>query len=479
MVKSFPLPYPLYSSPLAWPIGAAPGFGFAVVLGDRRATETAGFVVGFDPSGRPLPGFPWLRSSPSSLAPGNSLVMATPRGDLLAIDLQGQARLLRDGHEAAAGPLNAALGLLAAAAVEIGSPAQAWVLLSRDMRPHGESRNAIAVLSQGRLLAGFPLALSGVPETQPPCVDAAGERAFVMLRTGQVDGFSLTRGQRLPGFPTAALSAPRPIGGFRLALSRDGGTALIASGALGLTRIDSANPRPAKPAVLQVGARALAALVADGRGGMVGWDAASGALVAFDLSGREQSALALAPVYGEVAPFLVASAGSIAVVGVESTDTRARVDQLFAERAPAPVKALLPELAAEEAQVRYGGVSRLNAAQQLEVQADLNSLKKGWLEKTYGLAVVDAALRVVAATRVSVVQVAPNQPLRLLLEDRIEGYSPDTGFSQCEHVLPVFWRDPRQPVSQLLVGLNAVDLPPGKAAPASPAQLRAYPLPVA
>jgi len=43
-------------------------------------------------------------------------------------------------------------------------------------------------------------------------------------------------------------------------------------------------------------------------------------------------------------------------------------------------------------------------------------------------------------------------------------------------VLPVFWRDPRQPGSQLLVGLNAVEPPPGKPAQASPAQVRAYPV---
>lgn len=480
MVKNFPLPQRLFSSPVAWPIGGAGGYGLAVVLGERRAVETVAYVYAIDSSARLLPGFPWLREQPSALAPGNSVLAASARGELLALDLTGSLRVWRDGRDAASGGmLSPSLSLLATAPVDVvgsNGSVRAQVLLARDMRPHGESLNAIGVLVQGRPGAGFPMALAGIPETQPPVVDAAGNRVFVVLRTGQVDGVSLADGIRLPGFPTAALSAPRPLGGFRLAMSADGASLFLANGGTDLIRIGIAGTVRPTITPLRLAGRRIGAVVPHGAGLMLGWDAASGDLVVFDPQGQQHGVLPLGQVYGDKAPLLALSAAhggeDLALVGAEATDPLQRVDQLFADRAPAAARTEVEGLAREEALLRYK-TRELTAAQQLELRKELSQLKRGWLEREAGVGPVATLLRVAPATRVTVVRGFGRAAPRVLLEDRIEGHDSDTGFSQCEHVMPVFWRDSGRGAPLLFVGLNARD---AKATP--PASLRAYTLPL-
>lgn len=478
MVKSFSLPRRLFSSPVAWPSGAAPGFAMAVVLGEQRAVETVSFVHAIDAQGRQLGGTPWLRGEPTQIAPSNAVVNVSARGELLAIDLQGQARTLSEGRDGRSAPVSPALGLLSTAAVEVGKPVRAFVLLSRDFRPHGESRNALGLMSpEGRLASGFPAALSGIPETQPPVLDGAGQRAFVMLRTGQVDAFALATGDRLPGFPSAALDAPRPLGGFRLALTPDGSALLIATGAVELVRIDVGPGRKPAATVIRVAGRRIGA-VATLANGLVGWDAANGELFGFDAQGRERGKLATIANFGDTAPFLATTGGDVALVGIEASGGSGMVEQLFAERAPPKVKATVNDIAMEEARSKHG-VKDLNPAQELELKEELYRMKKSWLEKTYGLGVVDSQLRTTPAVRVGLARGLDGGPGQWLVDERIEGFSPMTGFSQCEHVLPVFWRDPRQGGALwLLVGLNATDTLDGKPV-AVPAQVRAYPLPTA
>ena len=475
MVKNFPLPRRLFSSPVAWASGAAPGFALAVVLGEQRPVETVSFVHAIDAQGRSLAGTPWLRGEPTQIAPSNAVVTVSARGELLAIDLQGQARTLSEGRDGRSAPVSPALGLLSTAAVEVGKPARAFVLLSRDFRPHGESRNALGLMSpDGRLAAGFPAALAGIPETLPPVVDSAGQRAFVALRTGQVDGFALATGARLPGFPSAALDVPRPLGGFRIALTPDGNALLIATGATELVRIDIGPGRKPAATVIGVAGRRIGA-VASLANGLVGWDAANGEFFGFDAQGRERGKLAPGGTFGDTAPFLATAGGDVAVVGIEAASAGGKVEQLFAERAPPKVKAAVNEIALEEARGKHG-VKELNPAQQLELNGELYRMKKSWLEKTYGLGVIDSQVRTTAAVRVGLARGLDSGPGQWLVDERIEAFSPMTGFSQCEHVLPVFWRDPRQGSMWLLVGLNATDTLDGKSA-AVAAQVRAYPVP--
>ena len=87
MVKQISLPYRLHSSPLAWPLGAAPGFAIAAVVAERQGADRMPFIAGFDGQGRMLPGFPWLRGTPMQVTPGHALVMASPQGDLAAINV--------------------------------------------------------------------------------------------------------------------------------------------------------------------------------------------------------------------------------------------------------------------------------------------------------------------------------------------------------------------------------------------------------
>lgn len=476
MVKNFPLPRRLFSSPVAWAAGAAPGFAMAVVVGQPQALEPESFVHAIDAQGRTLGGTPWLRAEPIQIAPGNGVIKVSDRGELLAIDVAGQARTWFEGRDGRSAPLSPALGLLATAAVEVGKPARAWVLLARDLRPHSESRNALGVLgADGRLVPGFPVELSGIPETQPPAVDGSGQRAFVMLRTGQVDGYALATGARLPGFPTAALEVPRPIGGFRMALTADGNTLLIATGSTELQRIDLSPGRKPAATVIGVSGRRIGALAALAQGGLVGWDAGNGELFGFDAQGRERGKLPAIAAFGDVAPFLAVSGNDVALVGIESSGAGGKVEQLFADRAPPKVKAAVNDIAMEEARSKHR-VKDLNAAQQLELKDELYRMKKSWLEKTYGLGVIDGQLRTTPAARVGLARGLDGGAPQWLVDERVERHSPVTGFSQCEHVLPVFWRDPRQGNQWLLVGLNATDALNGQSPPVQ-AQLRAYPVP--
>src|SRR5678815_3512760 len=62
MVQDFPIPYRLFSAAMAWPVGPAPGAGFAAIVGERRGAETATFAIAYSAPGREVRGFPWLRS---------------------------------------------------------------------------------------------------------------------------------------------------------------------------------------------------------------------------------------------------------------------------------------------------------------------------------------------------------------------------------------------------------------------------------
>ena len=301
---------------------------------------------------------------------------------------------------------------------------------------------------------GFPAELSGIPETQPPVVDPTGTRVYVMLRTGQVDGFDIRSGTRLPGFPTALPAAPppRPLGGYRAATAGVG--LLVVSGANHLMRIVPGRP----PRTVMTGARRFEAIASTDGSLIVAWDSVSGGVALLTAEGGERGMHPLPQVFGTEAPFLAMADGNLALVGAETSDVRGRVDQLFEERANAAAKAEVMGIAEEEAQIRYGS-AKPTGVDQAQAQADLRQLKKGWLERTYGLRAVEAMLRTAPATRITVVRGLGTERPGVLVDERIEGFAPQTGFDQCEHVLPVFWRDPRNGGSVLLVGLNSTTSP--------------------
>jgi len=471
MVQDFPIPYRLFSAAMAWPVAPAPGTGFAAIVGERRGGETATFAMAYSAPGREARGFPWLRSREAEVAPGNAVLAASAQGSVAVIDMSGALRVMRDGREGRGPMLSPAVSLPAAPALPLDASAREWVVLTRDFRPHGESRNTLALFSPEKGLgAGFPALLSGIPETQSPALDAAGRRAYVALRTGQVDAISLADGTRPRGYPTAAVESPRPPGGFRLACSADGRFLYLATGSE-LLRIEAASGKTAP--VRTAPGRRWAGVLADGAH-VVAFDAASGRVVRLDAAGQETTSAAVK--FGAVgaAPFMAVRGTDVALVGARGKDPTGRIEELFAQHAPQSEKARLEELALEEAHVRFRA-TKLTAAQQEAAKEDLVGLKRGWLERTLGLGRVEEMLRVEPATQVQVVRGLGSGTPAVVVDDLVAGFTPETGFSQCEHVLPVFWTDPRNGAAVLFVGLNAE--PSGGKGAAFRALVRSYALP--
>jgi hypothetical protein len=451
MIQLATLPYRLYSAPVAWAVPGTPGLSWAAVFGTRQGSTTVPFIAGFDGRNAPLPGFPWLRSLPMTIAPGHSLLAAAPNGQLAAIDVEGRLRLFGGGAEIGSpAPISPILSVVATLPVPMGGRSEAMVLLSRDSRPHTESQNSIALMIGRQLAPGSPLPLSGIPETQPPVVDAQSSRVYVMLRTGQVDGFDLVTAKRLQGYPTPAPArdSARPPGGFRLALLGDGPQLLVTTGLQGqLQWLSGSTVR-----TLKTGVRRFEALVSV-PGGVVAWDAATGSLVMLDAAGQELGDLPLVPGFGAQAPQLVAHRGTVFAVGLEATDPAGRVDQLFAQSATADEQAEVVAIAEEENELRFG--SRKPAGlHEPEARAGLTRLKKSWLERKYGLGPLSKAIHDRTSTRIVVALGFGNGRPEVVRDDSVPGFTPETGFQQCEHVLPVVWRDPQNGKAFLIVGLN-------------------------
>jgi hypothetical protein len=206
---------------------------------------------------------------------------------------------------------------------------------------------------------------------------------------------------------------------------------------------------------------------------VVAFDAASGSVVRLDAAGQ-QSASAAVKFAGGAAPFMAAHGPDVALVGARGKDPTGRIEELFAQHAPEKDKAELEELALEEAHVRFR-TTKLSPAQQQAVNEDLVRMKRTWLQHTLGLARVEELLRVAPATQVQVVRGLASGAPAVVVDDLVAGFTPETGFSQCEHVLPVFWTDSRTNAAALFVGLNA-ESADGKAAPFR-AVVRSYALP--
>lgn len=447
------LPYRIYSSPAPWQADGNLGLAFALVVGKTAGAGTATAVDARLADGRQVAGFPKLSGEVMVVAPGNQVFGGGLNAAPVALDVHGHGRPLAHRHAMAG---HSTVGLLAAPALALGNRNGApagYLLTGRDYQPHIDSRNALVLLDAGgHPVHGYPVALAGIPEALSPVVDATGERAWVMLFSGQVDGFRLQDGARLPGFPTPVPKSTRPPGGYRLALGPDGASLYVAQGGPSLLRIDGRSAGVAEMAL--PGAVRLTGLATVGDKLFV-LDEGRGRMLQLDGTGRELGGVDIAPAGGSRNVLLwkvaLGASDGLLLLSAPDLDQAARIKQLYFERAPQAEQRELAAFMADEA--RQYGAQALTAEQQGELEDEHLSLKRSWLEKSLGARPLASLLKPSPATRVQVISVSA-AGLVTLLDDVVPGYTPNTGFSHSEQVFPALWADAGRTV-RLMVPLNA------------------------
>jgi len=434
------LPYRIYSAPSPWADNGG-SWAFAIVAASKNShgpTELATEVDAYHGDGRHVMGYPVLAGKVMAVAPGNQLLGGNKEFPPSVVAIDGTWRALHRFNASNGVGGHPSLGLMAGPPLALGSPVASYVCIGRNYQPYIESRNELLVLqSGGTPHPGYPVALAGEAENRPPVIDAKGERVWVMLESGQVDGFLLANGARLGGFPTETPRLPRPTGGFRLVAHPGGNLLFVATGGPTLLRVDSQtgalNPLPLTQAQRITG-------LAWFNGQLVVFDEGRGKLVALDDKGIETASFGLtAPGALQNVALMPLTGNALLVESAPRVDYHARVEQMFREQAPPSEQARLAALAEKEAKARFRTVN-LSPAQTQDMERDLLSLKDGWLEKKYGLFEMNRMLKADAATRIQVVMATPSG-WTIALDDTISGHTPETGFHGSEMVYPVVWNN--------------------------------------
>ena len=449
----------IMSAPVAWRDKASGTWAFAVVVAQGVGAATRMQLDAFSLQGQRLAGFPRSTQGDAELAPGNQLFGGGGDAPPLYIDRSGRVRRL-DGS-AVGVPDLPAMALLASALAALPTSrgsALRQVLLAADLQPMIEgSRNAMAMVNErGQAMVGHPLAMRAEPEPQSALIDPQGRAAWVMLRSGAVDGMNLEDGRRPAGFPVAGPVGNRPDAGFRLAASANGQLLVVALGTSELWRIDVQSGQGRKIPVPRAQAITQVAL-AGGR--LQALDEGTGQLLTLDDELRPVAALSLGRAADRalhstaLLPLPGADPGLLLLAVPQANETE-MLRRLFEEKAPPAAKQEVLDMVTQRRRDLYG-TRPLTAAEQADLDKDPPMLQRSWLNKHIGMDATSRAISVPTQCLVVVLR-SKGGNWTLATQDRIDGATPDTGFRLAPSLMPAMV-PAGKPAGSLLLPLNAAD----------------------
>lgn len=488
--RDLALDFRIYSTPAVWRTPPSGGRVISLVAGQVGADGREDIdVVAVDEGGRRVHGFPSLRDLGRRIAPAHQLATAPWREDrteaLLAIDLDGA---ILEFHESGKAPLVVSTkcpvhGLLVwppLVGPRDDASAGALLLVGQRFTIRPELRDAVNLIDRaGESLPGYPYFLDDTPIQHAPVLTGDG-RVFVLLRSGRVDGLELRGGRRIPGFP----SSPPPEGlvddRAHLAYVPAFGALVLSTGGDAMIRIDAGTgrctPLPGPP-----GARLTGLAGSDER--LYAIDEASSRLLCVDRHGAIDASLALGWPSGSQCYYIGHHAlahargrrgACLILVSRSHVDGAVAIEHLFNTRATPDVRSKIERLADDERRRVYG-VGELRPEQQAEMDHSVMMMKKSFLRNVMGSVALNEQLSGVMSTRVQAVTDEGGR-MKVVLDDVIDGCTPDTGLDIAGMACPVLCAGSRKDSLDLFVPLNdARPVPPGRP---FRSRLRIYPLAV-
>ncbi len=444
-----PLSYRICSNPVVWRPSPREPWLIALVGGEaahRRGVTT--FIDALYPDGRRksgiLFGFPVLRKYPPKVPPANNIAAADLDGggsaELSVIDSDGGLRAFKSNGRSAGwtghgNPVHSFL-VWQPMRASVGG-ASALLLVSRDAETISSSKDAVDLIAaNGKSYPGFPVELPSAAEQRQPIIDPAAGRAFILLENGQVEAFQLAGGSRPPGFP-AGPDAPDVIAGTRQMAMLPGAKAIfISNGTDTLTRIDAASG--AATSVIIPGAQRLTGLAGAGER-LYAFDDAANRLISLDAKGATLSSLQLnLPRSSRCYSLQAVETGpeTVAVLLASSPDPdpHIKVAAVFEKLATPEAKKKVREIADADWQSAYGTLKR-DAAQRMEYDNNVADMQRSYLEHHLGETAASDMLADEPLTSVQAIRDGGGS-LSVVMEDRIDGYVPATGFAVSPTVLP-------------------------------------------
>jgi hypothetical protein len=332
----------------------------------------------------------------------------------------------------------------------LSTPPHPVVLLSRDMRPKMDVLNQIDILSaQGVSLPGFPQALGVQPAEHPPVHDQDGQRLFILLSDGHIDGFDLLKAKRLAGFPSLTPQAP---GVYRkLAYERQQQQLLVVDGTEAVWKINPQNAKASR--VTLEGAKRLKG-IATHQGLVYLYDQGSQRLRVFNTANQLQSehrlsdrdvhqdfhAMDLFPLgHGELLIFLLTA---------HQTDHWARVEHMWqlygTEEEDKKNKQIMTEFITE----RFSG-KPIPPDKQKELNQDMLEFKQESLRRILGESKYQALYHQKRQSKITVLSLK-NKQFTEIENKEIAHYGPETGAGYTNHVFPTLLRTAKQQLVYLV-----------------------------
>jgi hypothetical protein len=464
------LPYQIYSNPVILRSTQSNGLAMALVTGESIGDyDKYTAVDAYQFTGTRLPGFPVMRHKGPhfEVAPANQIAAADYDNDgtdeILIMDVEGTPHYLRqNGSKIDVNTTaNPTQGVLAWPPVTLSAPGKSGLtLLSLEEGPMTDSQPRLGLVNfTGQQYPGFPAKLSGPPERNAPIVLVQEDRIFVWLESGKVDGFAISSGQRLTGFPTASIGESVPANIRHMTYLAAAKRIFASSNANSLTSID---PMTGKLETVTVpGARQLTGL-ASTENQLYAYDQSTGHLIVLDATGKviakQQLDIASGAELFSLQVQTIQDTGKIGVflITANPDNPEAKIDALYQQHAPEETKKKFKAAAHESAVVKYDSDNPNNPLQQQHEETRLKELKRGFLERKIGGIALAGLIFGKPETNITAL-IEHDGQIQNLLNDIVTDFTPATGYLNSPSIAPTLYIEAKTKELYYLVGLNNAD----------------------
>jgi len=438
----------------------------AVGIAGKRLDKFTSVDV-YQESGKHVSAFPLLKNekknAPFLIAPAHQVVGV--KGEFEVVDIEGRLNSLSaEGKATKRGAVHGQRGLLVWPPTRIDSKdgkEVGLILVSNDYGPLYASKNQVDVVDgEGRSLPGFPMLLDGWPKQHAPILDRVHQRFFIFVAsTGSIEGFDVSRGRRLPGFPVKLRWVDDSLMPVSMAYYPIWNALVVTSGTSKIMKVDADTGKAFEIDVKNGGRLSSIAVAGDQ---MLVVDDEKAQLNQLDLAGQITKTLPLKwETYRESYAMEVvptASSTRVLVFSVRRADSVAEIERLYEKYKTKESEKEINDYFRNSAKEQYG-TSDFNALKdkdKKQLRMDMVDSKHGYLELWLGDQERLKQMDLWTQTGMDVVQLK-GDALQLEYTDVTKGYHPDTGFSLSQAVFPAVELNAKAKLIRVALPMNFYD----------------------
>ena len=418
-------------------------------------------------NGKRVPGFPVLKNYNFVVAPSNQIGINystnEETSELIIVGLDGKIYSSSFGniHLKSSMYGNPLHGLLVSQPLVINDDnnnQNGILLLSRNATPVYESLNAIDFIdASGQSFPGYPIILDESPVIHPPLYDKQTGYFYVILESGKVEGFQLSKGISLQNFPTEPLiTDSNDISTYRMMIMVSWKSLVISLGTNYLIKI---NIETGKMSTIHVSNAKQLAGIDTIDDNLLVIDEALGHLLLINENGYVINNFELklsdySNRYLQVIPSKDESKYFIVVISHKKNDSDKIIRKLFKKNATDHEYNDLFETAKILMQEEYKTKS-LNLNQRKEMDHTIVMMQKSFLQNKLGIGKLSKLISedIAFLTRIQVIE-SDFRSMEIILDDTIKGYSSETGTSLSNEIQPVVYKQKFSNDFFLVVPLN-------------------------